>query len=199
MLRRQARPRGTRARLEHVHVDMNKANQLLRTFAQLNWTTSLVALCEIRQARGTTAEQNADFDRIVLTVRACSPAQRMALGNAVAKIVEEGAQHHCYCVRLFDVLRVWFPEVPAGHWRQGVEPEPSEEGQQFDVYSPVGMACPVQQIAMHSEHAMLVADVEFQEEDMNDKLADVVTELAFPLIGTGSVEELNCGGMPITL
>ena len=64
MLRCQARPRETRARLEHFHVDMNKANQLLRTFAQLNWTTLLVALCEIRQARGTTVEENVEFDRM---------------------------------------------------------------------------------------------------------------------------------------
>ena len=92
-----------------------------------------MALCEIRQARGTTIEQNAEFDRIVLAVRACPPAQRIAIGNAVAKIVAEGAQYHCYCVRLFNILRAWFPTVAAEQNKQDVDQMLKEEDQRMQV------------------------------------------------------------------
>ena len=127
------RPRGTRALLEHFQVDMNKANQLLRSFAHLNWTTLLVALCEIRQARGTTIEENAEFDRIVFAVRACPPAQRIAIGSAVAKVVAEGPQSHCYCVRLFNILRAWFPTVDVEQNKGYVDQMLNEEAQHMQV------------------------------------------------------------------
>ena len=105
MIQCQAKPAETRVLLKSFDMDMAGANDLMATVGELNWTTFLVALCEIRQAMGRTAASRASFCSLVEQVE-MNPGLHNVIRQLTAALVAEGAtSKHCYCVRLCHVLR----------------------------------------------------------------------------------------------
>jgi hypothetical protein len=108
------------AMLKEYDIDMSMANELLKLTKGMNWTTFLFALCELRQAR------EADDSKLYSVLARLDEAPRLRdVARIVDRIVQEGAQSLCYCVRAVNAVaaylllqwhpplrRRWYPSPP---------------------------------------------------------------------------------------
>ena len=109
MIQCQARPAETRALLKSFDMDMQGANAIIASVEELNWTTFLVCVCEVRQAMGRTEASRAKFRSLVQQVE-LTPGLLGVIRGLTAALVTEGAtSKHCYCVRLCNALRDALP------------------------------------------------------------------------------------------
>ena len=102
MLQCQAHPASTRELLAFFEVDMAVANGVIASNPEMNWTTLLVCLCEVRQAMGNDREA---FIQLLEQVES-RPHLASFVDAVTIAIVKEGAHaKNCYCVRLCAKLR----------------------------------------------------------------------------------------------
>ena len=109
MIQCQTKPVETRALLRSFDMDMGGANELMATVPELNWTTFLVCLCEVRQAMGHTKASHASFCSLLRRVES-NPDLLAVIRDITTALVTEGAtMRQCYCVRLCNALRDALP------------------------------------------------------------------------------------------
>ena len=102
MLQCQAHPASTRELIAFFEVDMAVANRVIASNPEMNWTTLLVCLCEVRQAMGNDREA---FIQLLEQVES-RPHLASFVDAVTIEIVKEGASaKNCYCVRLCAKLR----------------------------------------------------------------------------------------------
>ena len=81
---------------------MAVANRVIASNQEMNWTTLLVCLCEVRQAMGNHREA---FIQLLEQVES-RPHLASFVDAVTIEIVKEGASDkNCYCVRLCAKLR----------------------------------------------------------------------------------------------
>jgi hypothetical protein len=97
MLRCQRKPTETRNLLSYLEVDMRTANSIVNATPDMNWTTFLVCICEVRQAMS----KDSDAFLSLLEELEKRPELTEAIDDSIRSIVEKGAvSTQCYCVRL---------------------------------------------------------------------------------------------------